>query len=479
MAEADSLARLARIASVDLEAAFGIVDEMTADEVLALLEEIPEGPLESGGVRATYPWQVPPDGDWFGWAIVGGRGIGKTAGAASWINSEAVSRPGIRVAIIAPTRPDASYTCVEGETGLLAVNRSIDFNRSRLELRWPNGSSARLFGAYTPEDRERLRGPQYHLAWLEEFAAWRQLDEHPREDSPDLWQHMTMGLRLGERPRFILTSTPKRRKRFRDVLAREDVVVTRASTYDATGLPEVVRQRLVEMYEGTRLGRQELLGETLDDVEGALWTEAEIEQNRVGEHPSLQSVIVGVDPAGSSQSGTVGIVAVGVSEQRWPHPRTGRPVPHLYVLADVSTSGSPEEWAGRAVDLFYEVKADRIVAEPNFGGEMVQAVLRQVDVSVPVKMVHSAKGKKLRAEPVAALSAQGLVHLVGNMPRLEDELTGWVEGRTPWSPDRLDAMVFAATELLPYVRGNRGGIHTPTASPVTGRTPQSRARISR
>jgi phage terminase large subunit-like protein len=432
------------------------------------------------GLSDLYPWQRPPEGDWYGWAIVGGRGIGKTLGGARWLDAEMSANPGFRAGIIAPTRPDATLTCVEGETGLLKVNPAIRFNRSRGELWWPNGSRARLFGAYGPEERERMRGPQFHRMWLEEFAAWRQLDEYPRDDSPDLWQHVTLALRLGSQARFFMSSTPKRRRRFKEVIERKDVVVTRASTYDAHGLPQVVRDRLIEMYEGTRLGRQELLGEVLEDVEGALWSQQDIELNRVTAAPDLAAVIVGVDPAGSSTSGEVGICAVGVSRERWPHPRTGRPVRHMYILADVSLSAPPEKWAAAAIDLFRYLKADRMVAEPNYGGEMVQSVLKQVDVSVPLKMVHSSRGKKLRAEPIAALSAQGLVHVVGHLPKLEDEMTGWVEGMTPWSPNRLDAMVFAATELLDHVRG-RGAVHTPqgTRFDIVDSTLQSRTRITR
>jgi len=448
--------------------------ERSLGDLRTLLERMEA--LESG--PGLYPWQRPPEGDWYGWAIVGGRGIGKTLGGANFIDRTCRETPGIRAAIIAPTRPDATTVCVEGETGLLRINPSIRFNRSRSEVRWPNGSTARLFGAYTPEDRERLRGPQYHVAWLEEFAAWRQLDEIPREDSPDAWQHVTMGLRLGDRPRFFLSSTPKRRRRFREVMDRPDVVTTRASTYDAVGLPQVVRDRLVEMYEGTRLGRQELYGEMLDDVEGALWSEADLEATRVPDAPDLLQVIVGVDPSGSSRSGTTGIVAVGVSEQRYAHPRTGRPVRHLYVLEDRSLSGSPESWAGAAVDLYRETGATRIVAELNYGGEMVQSVLRQVDPTVPVRMVNSSKGKRLRAEPISTLTAQGLLHLVGRHPQLEDEMTGWVEGQTPWSPDRLDAMVFAATELLDHVRGGTAGISVPGGQ-ATGASPLAGVRIPR
>ena len=426
-----------------------------------------------------YPWQEIPEGDWYGWAIVGGRGIGKTLGGANWLDQEAQHFPGIRLAIVAPTKPDARATCIEGETGLLAVNPRAHFNRGRLELTWPNGSQARCFGAYTPEDRERLRGPQFHRAWLEEFASWRQLDEEPRADNPDAWQHVTMGLRLGSRPRFYMSSTPKRRRRFREVVAREDVVVTRGTTYEATGLAEEVRARLIEMYEGTRLGRQELLGEMLDDVEGAMWAEAQLERDRVQAPPPLAKITVGVDPSGSSSSGTTGIVAVGVSDQRWPHPRTERPVRHMYVLEDASVSGPPEVWASAAIELAHGLGAERIVAEPNFGGEMVESVLRQVDAAAPIRMVHSSRGKAVRAQPVAALSAQGLLHLVGSQPQLEDQLTGWVEGQTPWSPDRLDAMVFAATDLLDHVRG-RGKVSTPQGqlrAVAGGQIAQSRRRL--
>lgn len=426
-----------------------------------------------------YPWQEIPGGEWYGWAIVGGRGIGKTLGGANWLDQEAQHFPGIRMGIVAPTKPDARATCVEGETGILAVNPRVHFNRGRLELTWPNGSQARCFGAYTPEDRERLRGPQFHRAWLEEFASWRQLDEEPRADNPDSWQHVTMGLRLGTRPRFYMSSTPKRRRRFREVVAREDVVVTRGTTYEAHGLAEEVRARLIEMYEGTRLGRQELLGEMLEDVEGALFAEAELERDRVQAAPELAKITVGVDPSGSSSSGTTGIYAVGVSEQRWPHPRTGRPVRHLYGLVDASVSGPPETWATAAIELARGLGAERIVAEPNFGGEMVESVLRQVDAAAPIKMVHSSRGKTVRAQPIAALSTQGLFHLVGRQPQLEDQLTGWVEGQTPWSPDRLDAMVFAATDLLDHVRG-RGRVSAPQGQLTAiagGRTATSRRRL--
>lgn len=474
-----------------------ILADLPTDELAAFLDTLTEGerqallPMLSPDDDVTfgkppepsYPWQSPPPGDWFGWAIVGGRGIGKTLGAASWLDLEAQHYPGIRIGIVAPTKPDARATCIEGETGLLAVNPDVRFNRGNLEGRWTNGSQFRCFGAYTPEDRERLRGPQFHRTWLEEFAAWRQLDETPREDSPDAWQHITFGLRLGSRPRFVMTSTPKRRKRYREVIRRDDVVVTRGTTYEATGLSSVFRDRLLEMYEGTRLGQQELLGEELDDVEGALWTTAAIDRDRVEAHPPLSRIRVGVDPAGSSTSGTVGIVAVGLSAQRFPHPVTGRPVRHGYVLADASLGGPPEVWARAAIDLAHDLEADEIIAEVNYGGEMVSGTIRAVDSTVPVKVVHASRGKKVRAEPVAAVASQGLLHHVGHHPLLEEEQTTWVEEHATWSPNRLDALVWAVTPGLDQM-GGRGdaSVAAPTGSQGevrSGRMAQTRRTIER
>lgn len=460
------------------------LDACSPEDLEALEEIMPRGAdEESAAPHPSYPWQQPPAGDWWGWAITGGRGIGKTLGAAAWCDLEAQHFPGIRLGIIAPTKPDARATCVEGETGLLAVNPSITFNRSNLEGAWTNGSQFRCFGAYTNEDRQRLRGPQWHRAWLEEFAAWRQLDEHPRDDDPDAWQHVTFALRLGDRQRFVMTSTPKRRKRYREVIRRADVAVTSGTTYEAHGLASSYRDRLLEMYEGTQLGRQELLGEELDDVEGALWTTAAINRDRVQAHPPLSKIRIGVDPAGSSTSGTVGIVVTGLSAQRWPHPITGRPVRHGYVLADASLRGPPEVWARAAIDLAHDLEADEIVAEVNYGGEMVESVIRSVDSTVPVKVVHASRGKKIRAEPVAAVASQGLLHHVGDHPLLEEEQTTWVEERATWSPNRLDALVWSVTPGLDQM-GGRGeaSVSAPTGSQSgvqSGRTAQTRRSIER
>lgn len=452
----------------------GLIDRLSPEDLLALADALPA--VGGGGGDAptpSYPWQQTPEGQWYGWAIVGGRGIGKTLGAAAWCDQQAQHFPGIRFGIIAPTLADARATCIEGETGLQAVNPDVDFNRSTYEGRWSNGSKFRCFGAYTPQDRRRLRGPQWHRAWLEEFAAWRQLDEQPRDDEPDSWQHITMALRLGADPRFVMGSTPKRRRRYREVIARPDVVVTRGTTAEATGLAAVVRDRLFEMFSGTRLGRQELGGEELEDVEGAQWSEATLETHRVNAHPPLHRVTVGVDPSGSRSTGMTGIVAAGSSRQRWPHPVTGRLIRHGYILADQSVSAAPEVWAQQAVDLYHDLEADHIVAEINYGGEMVESVIRTVDPTVPVEVIHASRGKKIRAEPIAGLSAQGLLHLVGRLPRLEDELTTWVDDESPWSPNRLDAMVWAATDLLPDLGGRQEtSTKTPKGS-ISGSRPSA------
>lgn len=418
------------------------------------------------------PEQVTPDGNWNIWLILAGRGWGKTRTGAEDVADYARTHPKSRIAVVAPTFGDARDVCMEGESGLLNVvgdQHIAQWNRSIGELRLLNGSRIKTFSADEPD---RLRGPQHHRAWADELAAWRY---------PEAFDQLVFGLRLGKHPRIVATTTPRPTKVIRELLERADVHTVRGSTFDnAANLSPAALDQLEARYGGTLLGRQELYGEVLTETPGAMWTQKEIEDHRVASAPEMAQIVIGVDPAGSSASGTVGIVAVGASQDFKPHPRTGQPSRHLYVLEDESLSGPPERWASTAVNLYHRLKADKIVAEPNYGGEMVAAVLRQVDPTVPIRMVHSSRGKRLRAEPIAALSAQGLFHLVGAYPRLEDEMTGWVEGATPWSPDRLDAMVFAATELLDHVR-SRGGVHVPTGSRsnVSGTTTQAKTRITR
>lgn len=321
---------------------------------------------------------------------------------------------------------------VEGESGLLGILHGygvVDrWNRSLGELRLTNGTRVR---AYSAEEPNRLRGPQHHGAWCDEVAVW---------ERPDTLDMLLLGLRLGDDPPLIVSTTPRPSPVMRGLIADESMTITRATTYDNAGnLSAAALARLEDKYGGTRLGRQELLGELLDDTEGALFTRANLDAHRVREAPAdLVRVVVAVDPAVSSgpDSDETGIVVVG-----------GDADGHAYVLDDRTLRGSPREWAEAAVAAYREWSADRIVCEVNQGGDLVASNLRSVDPSrsVPIEKVHATRGKALRAQPVASLAEQGRVHLVGSWPELEDQLCEWTPGNP--SPDRLDAMVYAATSV--------------------------------
>lgn len=381
------------------------------------------------------PEQAAPAGDWSTWLIQSGRGWGKTRTGAEWLAEGALTQPATRWAIVAPTFTDGRDTCIEGESGLLSVLRrrrptvrwDDHWNRSLGELVLPNASRVKLF---TSEKPDGLRGPQHHGAWCDEAAAWR--------NAKDTWDMLQFGLRLGASPRAVVTTTPKPVKLVRTLVADPTTVITRGSTFDnARNLAPSQLERLRTLYEGTRLGRQELYGELLTDTPGALWTVGMIDDARVERAPAMQRVVVAIDPAVTSgeDSDSTGIVAAGVGVDG-----------HLYVLHDRTCRESPERWARRAVDLYDEVEGDRIVAEVNNGGDLVEAVLRTVDPSVPVRKVHASRGKRMRAEPVAALYEQGRVHHVGGLPELEDQMTTWTPDSAD-SPDRLDALVWALTDL--------------------------------
>jgi predicted phage terminase large subunit-like protein len=379
--------------------------------------------------------QQPPEGDWATWLIQSGRGWGKTRTGAEWLADGALSAPGTRWAIVAPTFTDGRDTCIEGESGLLSVLRrrrptvrwDDHWNRSLGELVLPNASRVKMFSSEKPDG---LRGPQHHGAWCDEAAAWR--------NAKDTWDMLQFGLRLGASPRAVVTTTPKPVKLVRSLVDDPTTRITRGSTFDnASNLAPSQLERLRTLYEGTRLGRQELYGELLTDTPGALWTLALIEDARRDRAPALQRVVVAIDPAVTSgeDSDSTGIVAAGLGVDG-----------HLYVLHDRTCRESPERWARRAIGLYDEVQGDRIVAEVNNGGDLVEAVLRTIDPSVPVRKVHASRGKRMRAEPVAALYEQGRVHHVGGMPELEDQMTTWTPDSAD-SPDRLDALVWALTDL--------------------------------
>ena len=397
--------------------------------------------------RVSYPWQIPPPQPWDVWVQLGGRGTGKTEGGARYINEHAKGPPCLggrvphRIAIVAPSHDDAVDTCVRGETGLLSINRLVKFHPGAAlwsDLTWSNGSEAMLFGTFAPEDVERFRGPQHCLVWGDEFAAWRKLDES--------WAMLEYGLRLGPHPHAVLTTTPKRRPLLKTILALPSTVITKGRTADAHGLPAERRRVLYERYGGTMMGRQELDAEIIEDVEGALWSRALIQYRpepigyRNGKpHPDLARVVVAVDPAVSSceDADETGIIVAGLG-----------PDARGYVMADLTCRSQPAEWAKRAVTALRDFGGDRIVAEANNGGDLVRSVIAAVDPKAPVTLVHASRGKRTRAEPIAALYEQGRISHTGPLPDLEDQLCSYTGAPGEASPDRLDALVWALSELF-------------------------------
>lgn len=374
--------------------------------------------------------QLPDDSDWVTWLFLAGRGAGKTRTAAEYLAWQAIINPETRWAIVAPTHADARDTCVEGESGILNVLRDYgvlkDYNRSRSEIFLTNKSRIKL---YSGEEPDRLRGPQFHGGWFDELAAFKY---------PEAWDQYQFGARLGNHPRTIVTTTPRPTKLIKDLLKRDNVRVVRGSTFDnAKNLAPSALAELRLRYENTRLGRQELYGEVLEEVEGALWTRDIIESARVTKCPPLVRIVVGVDPAVTSgeSSDETGIVVAGITADG-----------HYYVLDDKTLRATPDAWARVAVNTYHEHKADRIVAETNNGGDMVTLLMRQVDSTVSVKKVTATRGKQLRAEPISSLYEQGRVHHVGYFAELEMQMCEWTP-QSNESPDRLDALVWAITEL--------------------------------
>lgn len=385
--------------------------------------------------RLARPEQQEPDGDWSTWLILAGRGFGKTFAGAGWLAHQAMNRRG-DYAAIAPTFRDLRDVCVEGPSGLLTMLGTCDWNRSLGELRLPNGS--RIF-AVSAEEPDRLRGRNLSGAWCDELAAF------PNPER--LWAEALMpALRIGERPRVVVTTTPRAGKLLKDLTTRDDgtVTVTRGSTFDnATNLSRAALSELVTRYGGTRMGRQELDGELLEDMEGALWTASLLDATRVHTVPSdLVRVVVGVDPAVTSgeRADETGIVVAARGADG-----------HVYVLADYSGKYSPDGWAQRVGYAYERHQADAVVVETNQGGDLVVRVLRSGRSQLPVKPVHASRGKRTRAEPISALWEQGRAHVVGSLPDLEEQLVSWAPG-VGASPDRLDAMVWAATDLATFSR---------------------------
>lgn len=388
------------------------------------------------------PEQLAPSGEWDGWLFLAGRGAGKTRSGSEWVRDQV--RAGCdRIGLLAATAADAREVMVQGESGILSVSwvhdRDCrgnligipDYQPSLRRLTWGNGAVATTYSA---EEPDRLRGPQHSRLWADELAAWN--SGQPQ----DAWDMAMLGLRLGNAPKAMVTTTPRPIPLIRELMRSPRWVVTKARTdANRANLAATFLSQIVSKYQGTRLGRQELDGELIEEVEGALWTRAMIEQARVDAAPDLARIVVAIDPAISTgeTSALTGIVAAGLGTD-------GRG----YVLRDVSERYSPSAWARRAVALFDELKADRIVAEGNQGGEMVRHTLETVRPNLPIRIVHASRGKQARAEPVSALYEQGRVSHVGAFAELEDQLATWAPLEGNPSPDRLDAMVWALTDLM-------------------------------
>jgi phage terminase large subunit-like protein len=379
--------------------------------------------------------QLAPGIDWRVWLLLGGRGSGKTRTGAEWVRyAMRYAGEPLRVALVAPSLHEGRAVMIEGNSGLLAVHAGRErphWFPSRREMVFPNGSVAQLFSAERPD---LLRGPQFHLAWCDELAKWR----HPKAT----WDMLQFGLRLGRRPRQVVTTTPKPIPLIRKLLGDPAVCVTRSRTADnVDNLAPSFLADLDALYGGSRLGRQELDGEVLDDNPDALFSRDVIDATRVAEHPDLRRIVVAVDPpvTAGEDADACGIVAAGLGED-------GRG----YVLADRTLRGvAPLTWARAAVKLYHELAANLVVAEVNQGGDLVANVLRTVDAALPVRAVHANRGKRLRAEPVATLYEQRRVSHVGSFPCLEDEMCAFgSDAAASGSPDRLDALVWALTELM-------------------------------
>lgn len=398
------------------------------------------------------PNQIPPEAEWYIYAMIMGRGGGKTRSGSEWVNQIANDNPGCRIALVARTSADARDVMVNGDSGICNVShpdmRPEYFSSKRL-LVWPNGSQASTFSS---EEPDQLRGPQFHFAWADEAAAWK----HTLDDSGlNAWDNLTIATRLGDSPKIFVTTTPKRTSFMYDLMEQEKkwkdgeedaepVILVRGSTMDNAGnLSKKYINRMKNLYEGTRLADQELYGLMLDAVDGAMWTDDLLTAGRVNAAPiNLPLKVIAVDPSVAEEpNDECGIVVVGSTN----HKRL--PERHAYVLADESIMGSPSEWAQKVVDVWKREQCP-VVVEVNQGGALVANAIHAIDDRVPILEVRATQGKKLRAEPVTLKYDKKHVHHVGVFAELEDQMTTWVPGETKKSPDRVDALVYAVTALL-------------------------------
>lgn len=380
-------------------------------------------------LKHARPNQLTPPEPWVYWLILAGRGFGKTRTGAEQVRIWVRNYPYVN--LIGATSDDARDIMIEGESGILAVcpkDERPKYLSQKRQLQWPNGAKSLIF---TADEPERLRGKQHMKLWADEYCAWRY---------PEAWDQASLGLRLGDNPQAIITTTPKPTKALKELITDAGTVVTKGSTYENQGnLAQAFISKVVTKYEGTRLGRQELNAELLDDNPGALWQRSQIDKLRVKTAPAMRRVVVAIDPAATKNkdSDETGIVVCGLGVDG-----------HGYVLADLSLRGTPEEWGRAAVYAYRFNEADRIIGETNNGGDMVEHVIRTVDNKVPFKAVHASRGKITRAEPISSLYEQGKCHHVGSFPHLEDQMCEYDPKTAKFSPDRMDALVWAFTELF-------------------------------
>ena len=402
------------------------------------LTSLSESEIESRLLRLKWinmarPKQLTPHGEWSIWLILAGRGWGKTLTGAQDMAWFGLSNPESRIAIIAPTFADGRDTCVEGESGLLSILNDetiANYNRSLGEVVLHNGSRFKTFSADSPE---RLRGPQHHRAWCDELGSWKYTET---------WDQLMFGLRLGQNPKVVITTTPKPIPIIKELAKRKDVLVTSGSTFEnEKNLADAAVVALRERYAGTRLGRQELFAEILEDVEGSLWSRDMLQSAMLKFNeklPDFKRVVVAVDPAvtANKDSNETGIVICATDHKG-----------QYYVLNDISGVYTPDTWAKKTVEAYESYKADKVIAEVNNGGDLVQKVVKTVDPNVNYKAVRATRGKFVRAEPIAALYEQKRVKHVNRFSLLEDQLCTYNPEISSISPDRLDALVWGLTEL--------------------------------
>lgn len=369
--------------------------------------------------------------------MLAGRGFGKTRTGAEWVRNKVETEQCGRLAFVAKDPGEARDVMIEGESGILEISPPWfrpKYEPSKKRLTWPNGAIATI---YSSEEPEELRGPQHDGAWVDELLKFK--------TQVEVWDQLGYGLRLGANPQVCITSTPRPTKTLQLILKDPMTVNTGGSTYENLSNLSPIYKSIIRRHEGTRLGRQELNAEILDDIPGALWTYKRLDQLRLSAVPcELVRVVVGVDPAVKSneEAADTGIIVAGLGADG-----------HGYVLTDATLHDTPEKWARRAIQRLEDYSGDRIIAEVNNGGDLVETVLRSIDRSVPYRAVHASRGKRTRAEPISSLYEQGRIHHVGSFPELEDQMCTYDPLNSKDSPDRMDALVWAFTDLF-----NRGAV---------------------